>query len=128
MPAPRRRLSVRRRLERPLEAVLGLCREDHIKGWIIDEQDDGIGMAFGAEDAALVRGHQKCCVRQPAELWLEDDDPDGPRPIPMVLAHVTQTRRGIANVGLAFDVARMQPEDIVHLLGIWRRLVFGRSR
>lgn len=125
MPAHRRRLSVRRRLERPLDAVLRLCGGASIQGWIVDEQDDGIGMAFGASDADRVLEHEGCCGGRPADVWLEGEGPDEARAIPMRLAHVTRTDEGTARVGLQFDVPRMEPEDIVHLLGVWRRLVVG---
>jgi hypothetical protein len=108
--------------------VLRLCRDEEVQGWIIDEQDDGVGMAMGAEDAVTVAGHRGCCIGQSVELWLPGEEPpEAPRPTPMLLVHATPIDKGIARVGLAFDVARMQPEDIVHLLGVWRRLVFGAT-
>lgn len=125
MPNPRRRLSVRKHLDRPLEAALRLCGGDPIQGWIVDEQDDGIGMAFGAADAEQVLGHCECCLHQAADLWLDGEGPDEARAVPMRMAHVTRQAEGTAKVGLQFDVPRMQPEDIVHLLGVWRRLVVG---
>jgi hypothetical protein len=124
-----RRLSARRRLERPLEAELLLCRGATVSGWIVDEQDDGVGMAFGGEDVARLEAHRACCVGAKADLWLADDEGRG-RPIPVALAHVTKAKtagHGL-RAGLAFDVPRMQAEDIGHLLAIWRRLLGSAGR
>ena len=125
MSKPSRRLSARHRLPRPLEAELMLCGGVTISGWIVDEQDDGVGMAFGGPDVERVEAHRPCCVASPADLWLADEQGRG-RPVPVRLAHVTRTKapeKGTCRAGLAFDVPRMQAEDITHLLAIWRRLV-----
>ncbi|MHC5011854.1 MAG: hypothetical protein ACYTG6_13070 [Planctomycetota bacterium] len=123
MPPESRRLSERRRLERPLEAELLLCKGRTVSGWIIDEQDDGVGMAFGADDVPRLMEHRTCCVSSRADLWLADFESRG-RPIPVWLAHVTEgTTEGTCRAGLSFDVARMRAEDITHLLAIWRRLM-----
>ncbi len=125
-----RRLSQRNRLERPVEATLGLCTEGRVFGWIVDEQDDGIGMVFGGADVSRMVAHRDCCLRAEIDLWLVDDPTlDPTRPIPMRLAHVTPSDdEKTCRAGLAFDVGRMQPQDIVHLLGIWRRLVPATER
>ena len=123
-----RRLSQRNRLERPVEAELHLCRDEAVHGWIVDEQDDGVGMMFGGEDVDKLIGHKDCCVKAPADLWIGDDDREG-RPIPVRLAHVTPVGKDrTCRAGLAFDVSRMQPQDITHLLGVWRRLVIAGER
>lgn len=125
MSAAGRRLSRRNRLERPVEAELCLCGERVIEGWIVDEQDDGVGMMFGGEDVANLKAHELCCVHGPADLWLADEAREG-RPIPVVLAHVTpQETDRTCRAGLAFDVSRMEAQDITHLLSIWRRLVIA---
>jgi hypothetical protein len=123
MPASGRRLSIRHRLTHPVEASLGLCRGGRAHGWIVNEQDDGIGMVFAAQDVARMLGHAECCLQGPVDLWIGADGPPTVRAVPMRLAHVTPRDGGPCLAGLAFDVARMQPEDVVHLLGIWRRFV-----
>lgn len=123
-----RRLSPRHRLQHPVEAALGLCGGQTVRGWIVDEQDDGVGMAFGGDDVLRMLGHQHCCRGAATALWLEDGESSSVRPIPMRLAHVTPTADGrTCRAGLAFDVRRMEPQDIVHLLGVWRRLVPARG-
>ncbi|MFV1960082.1 MAG: hypothetical protein ACC662_11795 [Planctomycetota bacterium] len=124
-----RRLSQRNRLERPVEAELHLCGEDTVFGWIVDEQDDGVGMMFGAEDAERLLAHETCCVNAPATMWLAEEDREG-RPIPVRVIHFTRPddQDRACRAGLAFDVARMKPQDITHLLGIWRRLVVAGDR
>ena len=120
---PVRRLADRRRLSRPIEAVLHLCRSEQACGWIVDEQADGLGMAFGADDVPLLAEHAECCVGAAADLQLEgyaDDD----RPIPFRIAHVTrQSENLVCRAGLSFDVARMQSEDVARLLRVWRTLL-----
>lgn len=128
MSAAGRRLSRRNRLERPVEADLCLCGDSVVHGWIVDEQDDGVGMMFGGEDVLALEAHADCCVQGPANLWLADEAREG-RPIPVLLAHVTPDEPDrTCRAGLAFDVARMEPQDITHLLGIWRRLVVATDR
>ena len=128
MSAAGRRLSRRNRLERPVEAELCLCGDTVIGGWIVDEQDDGVGMMFGGEDVAGLMAHDACCVQGAANLWLADEKREG-RPIPVLLAHVTpQGEDRTCRAGLAFDVSRMEAQDITHLLGIWRRLVVASDR
>lgn len=123
-----RRLSRRNRLERPVEAELRLCGEDTVGGWIVDEQDDGVGMMFGGADVASLAAHATCCVGRGADLWLAEEGREG-RPIPVVLAHVTTSgETPTCRAGLAFDVSRMEAQDITHLLGVWRRLVIATER
>jgi hypothetical protein len=122
-----RRLSFRRRLERPVEATLHLCREERVAGWIVDEQDDGLGMMFGADDVPRLEAHRDCCVGGSAEVWLADEETKG-RAVPVVLAHVTEADKpGTCRAGLAFEVRRMAPEDVTHLMAIWRRLMHPRT-
>ena len=128
MGATGRRLSNRNRLDRPVEAHLSLCRGQQVRGWIVDEQDDGVGMMFGAEDVAALRTHEACCVGGPADLWLAEEGREG-HPVPVRLAHVTpEGPRQTCRAGLAFDVGRMKASDIAHLLGVWRRLVVATDR
>jgi len=56
-------------------------------------------------------------------LVIGDDESPDARPVPMRLAHITRSPEGRCTAGLSFDVRRMKPEDIVHLLGLWRRFV-----
>ena len=120
---PARRLADRRRLPRPIEAVLHLCRGEQASGWIVDEQADGLGMAFGADDVPLLGEHVECCVGNPADLWLESTTEDEP-PIPVRLAHVTrQSEDLVCRAGLSFDVTRMRSEDVARLLRVWRTLL-----
>lgn len=118
-----RRLSPRRKLDRPLEAELLLCQGHVVAGWIVDEQDDGLGMAFGDGDVPRLEEHRACCLGGPVDLWLNDGGARG-RPVPVRLAHVT--KKGEARdcrAGLAFDVSRMTAEDVAHLLAVWRHLM-----
>jgi len=120
---PARRLADRRRLTRPIEAVLLLCRGEEASGWIVDEQADGLGMAFGADDVPLLAEHAGCCVGNPADLRLEGYTEDDP-PIPVRLAHVTrQSENLVCRAGLSFDVSRMRSEDVARLLRVWRTLL-----
>jgi hypothetical protein len=106
-----------------MEAELLLCKGQTVAGWIVDEQDDGVGMMFGGEDVDRLTAHRGCCVAAAADLWLADSETRG-RPIPIWLAHVTPgPKPGTCRAGLAFDVPRMRAEDITHLLAIWRRLM-----
>lgn len=126
MPASGRRLSNRNRLDRPVEAVVGLCDREKVGGWIVDEQDEGLGMAFGGGDVDRIQAHKHCCLHQPAKLWIGSvDDPEN-RPVPMRLVHVTPVDAGKCVAGLRFDVPRMKSADIVHLLRIWRSFVVER--
>ena len=122
MSKPSRRLSARHRLPRPLEAELMLCGGVTISGWIVDEQDDGVGMAFGGPDVERVEAHRPCCVASPADLWLADEQGRG-RPVPVRLAHVTRTknveaRSGVLHFkveihGAAAALARLGTERII---------------
>lgn len=120
---PARRLAARRRLSRPIEAALLLCRGDQADGWIVDEQADGLGMAFGADDVPLLELHADCCVGNPCDLRIEGYRAEDP-PIPVRLAHVTrQSDNLVCRAGLSFDVARMRSEDVARLLRVWRTLL-----
>ena len=117
-----RRLSERHTLERPLEANL-ICCGEAVSGWIVDEQDDGLGMAFGGDDVGRVQAFRERCPDGRVQLWLGDDEVRG-RAIPVRLVHVTPPDGERAcRAGLAFDVAHMAAEDIAHLMVIWRRLM-----
>lgn len=120
---PARRLADRRRLTRPIEAVLYLCRGEQVSGWIVDEQADGLGMAFGADDVPVLGAHADCCVGRPADLRIEGYAADDP-PIPVRLAHVTRPSHDrVCRAGLSFDVTRMRSEDVARLLRVWRTLL-----
>lgn len=126
MPASGRRLSNRNRLERPVEATLVLCGREPVGGWIVDEQDEGLGMAFGGPDVDRMQTHRACCLREAVDLWIGDrEDPEN-RPVPMRLVHVTPVDAAKCVAGLAFDVPRMKSADIVHLLRVWRSFVVER--
>ena len=120
-PASGRRLAERKPLAKPIEARLHLCRGEEAAGWIVDEQDDGLGMAFGSGDVPLLATHADCCIGGPVSVSLGSRD-EAPHPIPVRLAHVTRKELGqVCRAGLAFDVSRMQSEDVAHLLTLWRR-------
>lgn len=120
---PARRLAERHRLARPIEAVLLLCRDEQAFGWIVDEQADGLGMAFGADDVPRLAEHAECCVGGPADLKLEGYREED-RPIPVRIAHVTRKSDNlVCRAGLSFDVARMRSEDVARLLTVWRTLL-----
>jgi hypothetical protein len=122
MTNPGRRIATRQALKRPLEARLLLCRGDMVGGWIVDEQDDGLGMVFGAADVPRVEEHQACCVGGPADLFLQHPQNDA-RPVPVRLAHVTRPdEKQEVRAGLEFDVGRMRSKDVARLLRIWRHM------
>lgn len=123
MPASGRRLSNRNPLHRPVEGVLALCGGERVGGWIVNEQDEGLGMAFGGPDVERIQAHRDCCLREPVRLWIGDSQDEANRPVPMRLVHVTAVDAGKCLTGLTFDVARMKSADIVHLLGVWRNFV-----
>jgi len=117
-----RRLSRRRPLARPLEADLVLDDEP-VSGWVVDEQDDGLGMAFGGADVDRLCAFHETSRDGRVQLVL-GDDPTNTRAIPVRLVHVTRNDSGHAcRAGLSFDVARMAAEDIAHLMVVWRRLM-----
>jgi len=123
MAQPARRLAERHRLDRPIEAILFLCRDDRAFGWIVDEQADGLGMAFGADDVPRLAEHAHCCIGGPVDLKLEGYGEED-RPIPVRLAHVTRKAENlVCRAGLSFDVARMRSEDVARLLRVWRTLL-----
>lgn len=120
---PARRLAARRRLSRPIEAMLLLCRGAQAEGWVVDEQADGLGMVFGSDDVPVLELHADCCVGGSCDLRLEGYGEDDP-PIPVRLAHVTrQSENLVCRAGLSFDVARMRSEDVARLLRVWRTLL-----
>jgi len=117
-----RRLAPRTPLRTPLEASLRVCRGDNVPGWIVEEQDDGLGMMFGAEDAERLLAHGTCCVEGEADLVLSEPG-RVTCTVPVRLAHVTlQETSRVCRAGLSYDVRRFRPEDIARLLGLWRRL------
>ena len=81
---PARRLADRRRLastDRGRAAASAAATGR--RGWIVDEQADGLGMAFGADDVPLLAAHAECCVGDAADLQLEgysDEEPPDPGP------------------------------------------------
>ena len=122
MTQTRRRLATRQELQRPLEARLLLCRGDTVVGWVLDEQDDGLGMIFGSKDVPKLEDHRECCLGGPVDLYMTCACHDG-RPIPVKLAHITPSSpRQESRAGLAFDVARMRSDDVGRLLQMWREL------
>ena len=122
MDMPGRRLSERRRLERPLEADLILSEDQTVAGWIVDEQDDGVGMMFGGEDVSVIEGFLGDAEGVNADLWIGDAEKG--RAVPVRVRHVTAAgKERECRVGLSFDVRRMEAEDITHLMAIWRRLM-----
>lgn len=116
-----RRLAERHALRRPVEARLLLCRAETVGGWVLDEQDDGLGMVFGSRDVARLEEHIECCVGGPIDLFMGGGQ--GGRPIPVCLAHISPaTDKQECRAGLAFDVSRMRSEDVGRLLTMWRQL------
>ena len=74
--------------------MLYLCRGDRASGWVVDEQADGLGMAFGADDVPLLTEHAECCVGGAADLQIEGYSAED-RPIPVRIAHVTRQSKNL---------------------------------
>ena len=85
MTQPARRISGRTKFERPVEARLGLCRGEVAEGWVVDEQEEGVGMRFGGDDADRMAAHRECCGSRVLEFSLSSGRGErGPFPAKIV--------------------------------------------
>lgn len=125
---PGRRVNARARLKPPVEARL-LLGDDAVSGWIVDQQEDGLGMRFGAGDAVRLGARPEPWREGPLELGLPGLDAPWQR-LPVALVHVTQTDpvRRECLVGLVYDRKRMKPEQVQVLLETWHRFDASRPR
>lgn len=116
---PGRRVNPRARLKPPVEARLRLG-DDGVDGWIVDQQEDGLGMRFGAGDAVRLCARPDRWREGPLELALPGLDAPWQR-LPVALVHVTQTHaaRRECLVGLVYDKRRMKPDQVQRLLETW---------
>ncbi len=121
VPAPGRRLSTRTRLARPLEVRL-VCGQRSLAGWVVDQQDDGLGLRFGAADAEALLADAQALGAGPLDLQLPGLEARQER-LPVLLVHVTRTdpARRECLAGLTYDRRRMKPDAVARLLDLWRR-------
>lgn len=125
-PLPGRRLSARTRLRPPMEARLSRGDEG-AEGWIVDQQDDGLGLRFGHEDAARLLGDPEPWRTEPCHLTLLGPRAPAER-LPVRVIHVTaiDPARRECVVGLVYDRRRMKAEQVLSLLETWQRFSSAR--
>lgn len=114
------------RLDPPPEVRLHLPGEA-TDGWLVDQQDDGLGLRFGAQDAErLLRSAERWRLG-PLELQLPGLEAPRER-LPVRLVHVTPRDSTCREclVGLVYDRVRMKPDQIARLLHLWRRFDAAR--
>jgi hypothetical protein len=118
-PVPGRRVNPRAQLKPPVEARLVLGDES-VEGWIVDQQEDGIGMRFGAGDAVRLLARPDRWRDERLELALPGLDAPWQR-LPVALVHVTQRDPAHREclVGLVYDKRRMKPDQVQRLLETW---------
>ena len=121
LPLPGRRINARTRLRPPVEARLALAREQ-VQGWIVDQQDDGLGMRFGHVDADRLMDSTELWREGPLTLslpGLKGED----HHLPVRLVHVTQRspEGHECLVGLMYDRKRMRGDQVRDLLQAWVR-------
>lgn len=126
-PLPGRRVSARTRLTSPMEVRLVLG-DAAVLGWIVDQQDDGLGLRFGAEDAELLASGFERWREGPLDLYLPGLEAPQER-LPVALVHVTRKdpSRRECFVGLTYDRRRMKPQQVSRLLDLWRRFEAARQ-
>lgn len=120
-PVPGRRVSARVRLKPPVEARL-LLKDESVQGWIVDQQEDGLGLRFGGDDAVRLVARPEFWLEGPLTLALPGLDDEGER-LPVRLVHVTQqdSAKRECQAGLTYDRHRMKPAQVLQLLETWRR-------
>ena len=118
-PLPGRRVNLRRLLKPPVEARLVLG-EECVEGWIVDQQEDGLGLRLGAGDAVRLAARPDRWRDAALELALPGLDAPWQR-LPVTLVHVTQSdsARRECLVGLVYDKKRMKPDQVQRLLETW---------
>jgi hypothetical protein len=109
----------RARLAPPVEARL-ILGDDSVEGWIVDQQEDGLGLRFGAGDAVRLVARPDRWRDGALELALPGLDAPWQR-LPVSLVHVTQldAARRECVVGLVYDRKRMKPDQVQRLLETW---------
>lgn len=121
LPHAGRRLTARTRLKPPVEARLSLGAES-VDGWIVDQQDDGLGLRFGAEDAVQLLRATAAWLRGPCSLALLGAHAPA-ETLPVTVVHLTprdETHHECL-VGLIYDRVRMKPEQVLRLLETWQK-------
>lgn len=121
LPHAGRRLTARTRLKPPMEARLsrGTASAD---GWIVDQQDDGLGLRFGAADAVRLLHEASTWIRGTCSLSLVGAHAPA-ETLPVTVVHVTP-RDATGHeclVGLVYDRMRMKPEQVLRLLETWQK-------
>jgi hypothetical protein len=120
-PHPGRRLSNRTRLKPPLEARLELDGHS-IQGWIVDQQDDGLGLRFGGADADRLLGAPTPWMSgQPTLALVGMKAPTERLPVRVVHVTASPAARKECLIGLTYDRVRMRPEHVLQLLETWQR-------
>lgn len=102
--------------------------EEGLQGWVVDQQDDGLGLRFGGEDAARLLEAAPRWREGALDLQLPGLEAPQER-LPVVLVHATQRdpARRECFAGLVYDRRRMKPEQVVRLLALWRRFDASRA-
>lgn len=114
-------MSARLRLTPPIEVRLVLG-DQSVGGWVVDQQDDGLGLRFGSEDAERLLGASAVWCEGPLGLQMPGLEAPQER-LPVTLVHVTRGRAGRREclVGLVYDRRRMKPDQVARLLDLWAR-------
>lgn len=121
MPHAGRRLTARTRLKPPLEVRLSLGTEN-LDGWIVDQQDDGLGLRFGACDADnLLCNAVRWTEGKPTLALLGLRAPAETLPVRVVHVTPRDANHHECLVGLTYDRARMKPEQVLRLLETWQK-------
>jgi hypothetical protein len=99
-----------------------LLQDDSVQGWIVDQQEDGLGLRFGGGDAVRLVARPGAWLEGPLTLALPGLDDEGER-LPVRAVHVTQqdSAKRECHVGLTYDRHRMKPAQVLQLLETWRR-------
>ena len=121
LPHAGRRLTARTRLKPPVEAKLSIGAES-VDGWIVDQQDDGLGLRFGAEDAVRLLHETNAWIRGTCNLALLGAHAPA-ETLPVTVVHVTPRDETLHEclVGLVYDRVRMKPEQVLRLLETWQK-------
>lgn len=120
-PIPGRRVSARLRLAPPIEVRLVLG-DQSVQGWVVDQQDDGLGLRFGSDDAERLLRDPEAWREGPLGLQMPGLEAPQER-LPVSLVHVTPGSGGRREciVGLIYDRRRMKPDQVARLLDLWAR-------
>jgi hypothetical protein len=93
-----------------------------VDGWIVDQQDDGLGVRFGAHDADRLHDEASSWMSGEPLLSLIGLKAPGEK-LPVRVVHVTPhpAAKHECLVGLIYDRRRMRPEHVLQLLENWQR-------